>query len=355
MDGKIALEEHYSTDLNNNYWDAKGEEGRNGRAYAQDIERRLLDPKSCLDEMDRAGIEMCILSLTSPGVQSVVDPKQAKELARASNEYAHSVIKKYPDRFSAFAAVAVQDPKGAADELERAVVELGFKGALINGYSNIGPNESVQYLDEEDAWVFWQRVSKLNVPVYLHPREPLPSQTRSIQNYPELGGSAWAFGYETASHAVRLMLSGIFDAYPNVQVILGHLGEGLPYLLPRLQHRIDEQREGEKGSKARRRPSYYLGNNFWITTSGHFHTKTLFAAMELIGPERIMFSVDYPYEQMDSAARWFDDMRLDRVTKFKIGRENANRLFSLNLKPVPENELSFREMWKGSSHFLRDA
>ena len=336
MEGKIALEEHFSTELNNKYWDAKGEEDRNGRAYAQDVERRLLDAQECTLEMDRAGIEHCILSLTSPGVQSVVDPKLAAGFARDTNDRAHSLVQKYPERFSAFAAVALQDPKGAADELERAVRELGFKGALINGYSNVGSGENVQYLDEEPVWTFWERAAKLDVPVYLHPREPLSSQMRSIQGYPELGGSAWAFGYETASHAVRLMLSGVFDKYPNVQVILGHLGEGLPYLLPRLQHRIDEQREGAKGSKAKRRSGYYLSNNFWMTTSGHFHTKPLLEAIDQLGAERIMFSADYPYEQMDVAGRWFDDMRLDNATKLKIGRENARQLFSLNLASSPE-------------------
>ncbi len=336
MEGKIAIEEHFSTELNNRYWDAKGEEDRNGHAYAQDVERRLLDPEACVAEMDRAGIELCVLSLTSPGVQSVTDPKLASEFARATNDHAHSLVQRYPERFAAFAAVALQDPQAAADELERAVVELGLKGALINGYSNLGPNDHIQYLDEEPVHPFWERVAKLDVPVYLHPREPLPSQTRSIQGYPELGGSAWAFGYETASHAVRLMLSGLFDRHPNVQVILGHLGEGLPYLLPRLQHRMDEQREGTKGSKAKRRSSYYLSNNFWITTSGHFHTKPLLEAIEQIGVDRVMFSVDYPYEQMDVAGRWFDDVRLENAVKLQIGRENAARLFSLDLPALPE-------------------
>ncbi len=329
MEHKIALEEHFSTERNNSLWDAKGEEDRNGRAYTQDVERRLLDPEQCLSEMDRAGIGFCILSLTSPGVQSVADPRQAAELARSSNDHVHSVIQKYPGRFSAFSAVALQDPQSAADELERAVTDLGLKGALINGYSNIGPGEDVQYLDEEPVWEFWERVSKLNVPVYLHPREPLPSQTRALQGYPELGGSAWAFGQETASHAVRLMLSGLFDAYPNLQVILGHLGEGLPDLLPRMQHRLDEQRKGEKGSKAKHRAGHYFGKNFWITTSGHFHAKPLLNAIEQIGADRVLFSVDYPFEQMDAAGRWFDDMLLDDDIKVKIGRKNAGKLFEL--------------------------
>jgi predicted TIM-barrel fold metal-dependent hydrolase len=127
------------------------------------------------------------------------------------------------------------------------------------------------------------------------------------------------------------MLSGLFDRYPNLQVILGHLGEGLPFLLPRMQHRIDEQREGQKGSKAKERPSYYFANNFYITTSGHFHTKPFLEAIEQIGVERVLFSVDYPYEQMDTGARWFDDMLLENEIKFQVGRSNAGRLFSLNL------------------------
>jgi len=334
MEGKIALEEHFSTDLNNKYWDAKGEEGRNGVEYARDVERRLLNPELCVREMDRAGIEMSIMSLTSPGVQSVIDPQQAAELARSTNDYAAAVIKRFPGRLSAFAAVALQKPRAAAEELERAVRDLGFKGVLINGYSNIGPNESVQYLDEEPVREFWQKVSELGVPVYLHPREPLSSQTRSIKGYPELVGSAWAFTYETASHAIRLMLSGLFDKYPNLQVILGHLGEGLPYILPRTQHRLDQQYDGEKGARSLRRPSYYLANNFWLTTSGHYHTRPFLDAVEQIGEERILFSVDYPYEQMSSAARWFDDAQFDNALKLKIGRENANALFALKLQTV---------------------
>ena len=336
MEGKIALEEHYSTELNNKYWNAKGEEGRNGVAYARDIERRLVDTDACLLEMDRAGIEMCIRSLTSPGVQGVPDRKAAIELARNANDYAAVSVKAHADRLSAFAAVPLQDPAAAAIELERAVVEFGFKGALINGYSDLGPNEHVQYMDEEPVREFWAKVAQLRLPVYLHPREPLPSQRRAIQSYPELVGSAWAFAYETASHAVRLMLSGLFDEFPEVQIILGHLGEGLPFMLPRLQHRLDEQRQGEKGAKAKQRPGYYFANNFHITTSGHFHTKPLLECIEQIGVERVLFSVDYPYERMDSASRWFDDIRFDNLTKLKVGRENANKLFSLKLPSLSE-------------------
>ena len=334
MEGKVALEEHFSTGLNNSYWNAKGEEDRNGKAYAQDVERRLLDADLCVAEMDRAGIELCILSLTSPGVQSVIDPGKAAELARNVNEYAQSFMTRHPGRLSAFAAVSLQDPKAAIDEMNRTVGSGGFVGVMVNGYTNIGPDEEAHYLDEAPLDDFWAEAERLSAPVYLHPREPLPSQTRSIRGYPELGGSAWAFAYETSTHAVRLMLSGVFDRYPKLQIILGHLGEGLPFMLPRMQHRLDEQRDGLKGSKAKRRPSYYFANNFHLTTSGHFHTKPFFEAVEQVGPDRVLFSVDYPYEQMDTGARWFDDMRFDEELKIAIGRENANRLFRLGLAPL---------------------
>lgn len=333
MDGKVALEEHFSTALNNSNWNAKGEEDRNGKAYAQDVERRLLDPDACVAEMDRAGIEMCIMSLTSPGVQSIVNPGKAVELARESNEHARSFMGKHPKRLSAFAAVPLQDVKGACDELA-ATIGKGFAGVLVNGYTNSGAGEEVFYLDEAPLDDFWAECVRLGAPVYLHPREPLPSQQLSIRGYPELGGSAWAFFYETSTHAVRLMLSGVFDRFPDLQVVLGHLGEGLPYMLPRMQHRLDEQREGTKGSKALRRPSHYFANNFHVTTSGHFHTKPFLEAIDQIGADRMMFSVDYPYEQMDMGGRWFDDMRLEDALKLQIGRENANRLFKLGLPPL---------------------
>ncbi len=337
MEGKIALEEHFSTPANDRTWDAAGERARNGEVYARDVERRLGDVDALLREMDRAGVEMCIMSLTSPGVQGVADVDSAVELARDANNYAARFCNAHPERLASFAAVPLQDPAAAADELERAVGELGLKGALINGYSNIGQGEEVQYLDEPPVREFWARVADLDVPVYLHPREPLPSQRRALQGYPELVGSAWAFAYETSTHAVRLMLSGLFDEYPGVQVILGHLGEGLPYMISRLQHRLDEQRDGSKGATAARRPGYYFANNFHVTTSGHFHAKPLLEAIAQIGVSRVMFSVDYPYEQMDSGGRWFDDMILDEVTKRTVGRDNANRLFRLGLGDLSDS------------------
>ena len=243
MKAKIVLEEHLSTALNNSMWDASGEAARNGKTYMDDVEARLLDADRRIEEMDRCGIDVAVLSLTSPGAQSILDRAAAVDFAKRTND---EIVERYtsvhPGRLQAFATVALQSPKDAADELERAVVELGMRGALVNGYTNIGDVETAQYLDEAPVWEFWERAAKLDVPVYLHPREALPSQQRIYEGYSSLVGSAWGFAHETATHAIRLMLSGLFDRYPNLTVILGHLGEGLPLMLPRLEHRLRMQR-----------------------------------------------------------------------------------------------------------------
>ena len=218
---------------------------------------------------------------------------------------------------------------GAADELERAVKDLGMKGALINGYTNIGNADTAQYLDEPPMWEFWERVAALDVPVYLHPREPLPNQQRIYAGYSSLVGSAWGFAHETATHAIRLMLSGLFDRYPNLSVLLGHLGEGLPLMLPRLEHRLSMQHEGTGLGRAQRPVSEYFSRNFFITTSGHFHTKGLLNAISEVGVDRVLFSADYPYESMATASEWFDHALLSENDRAKIGRSNAARLFGL--------------------------
>lgn len=330
MKRKIVLEEHLSTPLNNCFWDAASEAARNGRAYMDDVEARLLDVDRRLDEMDRNGIDIAIVSLTSPGAQSIIAPGEAVGFARKTNdEIKEKFTARNPERLRAFATVALQSPREAADELERAVKELGMLGALIIGYTNVGSADSAQYLDEPPVWEFWDRVAQLGVPVYLHPREPLPSQQRIYAGYASLVGSAWGFAHETATHAVRLMLSGLFDRYPNLTVILGHLGEGLPLMLPRLEHRLRMQREGVGLGAAQCAVGDYLSRNFYITTSGHFHTVGLHSAIAEIGTDRVLFSVDYPYESMATASEWFDNAVIAANDREKIGRDNAMRLFRL--------------------------
>jgi predicted TIM-barrel fold metal-dependent hydrolase len=330
MKGKIVLEEHLTTDLNNSLWNASGEAARNGKAYMDDVDARLLDPDGRIEEMDGWGIDVAVLSLTSPGAQSILDRAKAVDFAKRTNdEIAERFTRKHPTRLRAFATVALQSPRDAADELERAVTELGMLGALVNGYTNIGHADSAQYLDEAPVWEFWERAAALDVPVYLHPREPLPGQQRIYEGYASLVGSAWGFAHETATHAIRLMLSGLFDRYPTLTVIVGHLGEGLPLMLPRLEHRLHMQRDGAGLGQAQRRVGEYFSDNFYVTTSGHFHTKGLLDTISEIGMDRVLFSVDYPYESMQTGCEWFDQALLSENDRIKIGRTNAARLLRL--------------------------
>ncbi len=330
MKDKIALEEHLSTPLNNSLWDSAGEASRNGKAYMEDVEKRLLDVDLLLETMDHSGIDVAVMSLTSPGTQALLDPAEACDFAVRSNDWmAEKVVSRAPKRLRQFATVALQSPRRAADELERAVKSLGAKGAMINGYTNIGSVDCAQYMDEKPVWEFWDRVAALDVPVYLHPREPLPSQCRIYDGYPSLVGSAMGFGQDAAAHAVRLILSGLFDRYPNLIVILGHLGEGLPFLLPRIEHRLIKQSEGIGMGGLKLRPCEYLSRNFYLTTSGHFNTRPLFNTISQVGVERVLFSVDYPYESMEQGGQWFDNTVISENDRRMIGRTNAQRLLRL--------------------------
>ncbi|MEP6883216.1 MAG: amidohydrolase family protein [Gammaproteobacteria bacterium] len=293
------------------------------------IEARLLDvDEQRLPQMNDNGIQMQVVSLSANGIQGEVDPKVAVDRAKAANDW---LVKKFvgahPTRFAGFAAVALQDPQAAAREAERAVTQLGLKGVLINGYSNLGDENHAEYLDLPKFFPFWERVEDLGVPVYLHPRTPLPSQRLIYDGHEEMIGPMWAFGAETAVHALRLMTSGIFDRFPRQQVILGHAGEGLVAMMARAQRRFEYAPCG----KSLRKPlGQYLRDHFHITMSGNFHTPTLNNVIEEMGVDRVMFSVDYPYESMLEGASWFDGCAMEEQAKLKIGRSNALRLLRLN-------------------------
>ena len=329
MQDKWALEEHLSTPENNKLWDDSGEAARNGKRYMDYVDSHLLDVDERVKIMDATGVERTILSLTSPGIQSITDTELAVKVARDTNDLVkRNFVDQRPGRLSMFACLPTQDGAAAAAELRRAVGELGAVGALINGYTNVTDADTARYLDDDAYEPMWAAVADLGVPVYLHPREPLPVQQAICAGYESLVGSAWGFAHETATHAVRLMLSGLFDRHPGVQVILGHLAEGLPFLLPRLEHRLDKQQDGAGLGTARRKVSEYFSDNFYATTSGHFHTRTLFNTIAELGVDRVMFSADYPYETMEEAAGWFDSSLLSPNDARKIGRENARRLFA---------------------------
>jgi 2,3-dihydroxybenzoate decarboxylase len=296
-----------------------------------DVRARLTETESLrLESMDKSGIELSILSFYSPGIQAETDPHVAVQLAKQANDFlSDDVIARHPDRYAGFAAVALQDPEAAANELERCVKQLGFKGAMVNGYSNIGDENTGEYSDEKQVDVFWAKVAELDVPVYLHPRDPLPNQQRIYEGRPELLSAAWAYGVETSTHALRLITSGLFDRYPGVNVILGHLGETLPFGIWRVQHIINRRGMCQDLDK---NVASYLADNFFITTSGNFRTQALLNTMLEISSDRILFSTDYPYESAEEAATWFDNCPISEPDRVRIGRENAARLF--NLKTV---------------------
>lgn len=322
MTGKIALEEHFAID----------ETLRESATYAvrgawNDLERRLMDlGEERVAEMDRHHIELAVLSLNAPGIQSILETQRAVECARKANDILAAAIARRPDRLSGFAALPMQDPDHAIAELVRAINVLGLKGALVNGFSQVGDPESLVYYDDPRYLPFWSAVAELGVPLYLHPRDPLPSRTHIYDGHPWLRGPAWAFGVETATHALRLMASGIFDRHPNLTLVLGHLGEGLPSSIWRVDHRIRKQ---PRDIPARRPLGDYLRENFYLTTSGNFRTPTLIDAMTEMGADRILFSVDYPFEEVVDAATWFDDAEISEDDRLKIGRLNAARLFRL--------------------------
>ena len=330
MQEKVALEEHWESAE----FPATGSHDFTADDYFAEAQRRLREVDQRVEDMDKNGIGISILSLTQPGIEGVTDAGEAVELARRMNDHAaEKLVARHPTRLRAFAAVPLQDPERAAEELERCVRQLGFVGALVNGYSNIGDEDTARYLDEPEVEPFWQCVEDLGVPVYLHPRIPLPSQQRMYEGYEGLLGSAWGFGVETATHAMRLMLSGLFDRHPSLTVILGHLGEGLPFTLPRTEHRLRHQRPETHG-KHRKPPTHYLRENFYVTTSGVFRTQTLLDTLLELGSDRILFSVDYPYESMYELAPWFDACPISDNDRRKIGKTNADGLFKLDSRPA---------------------
>jgi 2,3-dihydroxybenzoate decarboxylase len=270
-----------------------------------------------------------LLSFNAPAVQAIFDRKKAIEIARRANDFLAGEVAKRPDRFRGLAALPMQDVEVATQELRRCVKELGFVGALVNGFSQVDDAGNATYYDLPQYRPFWAEVERLGVPFYLHPRNPLPQHAQIYDGHPWLLGPTWAFGQETAVHALRLMASGLFDEHPGLQIILGHMGEGLPYSIWRVDNR-NGWIKAPKKYPAKKPLGDYFRQNFYITTSGNFRTQSLIDAMLEIGSDRILFSADWPFENIDHAADWFDVCTIAEADRVKIGRTNALCLFNLD-------------------------
>jgi 2,3-dihydroxybenzoate decarboxylase len=317
---KIALEEHFLSPGLVEYWmpTVAGIDP----AIATRLYSRLNDlGEQRLNAMDGAGIEHAVLSIAGPGVQAERDTATATRRASEANDFLAREIYKRPDRYFGFAHLAMQDPRAAAKELERCVTQLGFDGAMINGHTN------GHYLDEPGFDPFWERVGALDVPVYLHGADPVvPAPV--LDGMPVLRRAVWEWGFETASHALRLVYGGVFDRFPAVRIVLGHMGETLPYVMAQLDSRT--RLHGETLAKP---PSRYLKDNVLVTISGMLATEPLYCALGALGADRVLFAADYPFESCEEAGRFIDTVRLDEGVRASVAYHNAARLFGLSSAP----------------------
>jgi 2,3-dihydroxybenzoate decarboxylase len=313
---KIALEEHFLPAGFEDYWAptvADVPPAVRGRL----LERLRDFGEQRLGAMDGGGIGHAVLSVAGPGVQAEPDARIACRRACEANDYLAQQIARRPTHYAGFAHLPLQDPVAAASELERAVRDLGFCGAMINGHTR------GQYLDDPALAPFWERAEALGVPIYLHPADPLTPYP-TLAGYNALARATWGWGVETASHALRLVFGGVFDRFPGATLVLGHLGETLPFLLWRLDSRAKLY-----GVKLARRPSEYIRQNMMVTTSGMCSREPLVCSIEALGRGRVMFAADYPFEAIDDAAAFLDAVEIDEGTRADISFNNAARLLRL--------------------------
>lgn len=282
---------------------------------------RLLDiGQGRIAHMDQTGVDMQLLSLTSPGVQ-VFAPDLATALARESNDVLAAAVKTYPTRLAGLGAVAPQDPLAAAWEVER-FKALGLRGVIINSHS-FG-----EYLDLPKFYPLLEAIEAAQLPLYLHPREPSPEMITPYLDY-GLYFAGWGFAAETSLHAMRLIMSGAFARFPKLQLILGHMGEGLPFWLQRIDNRYLLQVKIGAVEKLPRLPSEYFLENFFITTSGVTSMPALRLALDVLGPKRVMFAADYPYEDDAEAVAFLHGAALSDEERRLIAHGNAERVFGL--------------------------
>jgi 5-carboxyvanillate decarboxylase len=327
--GPLEMFEMYSKLLDKNpfahpglasMWGSVGNRPGEGGGTTSPIVRRLADMgEGRIGDMDASGIDLALTFLTAPGVQ-VFDAPTANSLASSTNDQLAEAIRKYPTRFAGLAAIAPQDPKTAARELERATKTLGLKGAVVNSHTE------GEYLDDPKFWEIFEAAEALNVPIYIHPREPGPQM---LQPYLRRGieRALWGFNVEVSLHTLGLITAGVFDRFPNLKIVIGHGGEGLPYML----YRIDYWQQHKKPfmPKLKMLPSDYMRRNVYITTSGLPWGPAIQFAQSVLGADRVMYAMDYPYEFEIDEVTMTDDIPVSDADKKKLFQTNAENVFSL--------------------------
>jgi len=316
--GKIALEEHMLLDREEHIDRWRTLVPMIPEQFVQRIIPQLTDTDRRLEGMDQAGIDLAVLS-SGGTVQGFLDPQAALRIARGANDYLAEVVRARPDRFAAFATTPLQHPEEGAKELRRAVEQLGLAGTMLFGHTD------GRYLDDPFFDPFWERAQDLGVPVYLHAADA-PALPPSQAGRPELEGATWSWTAETATHALRIVFGGVFERFPRVRLILGHMGETLPFFLWRLDKRAGAFAE----HAAEVTPSELVRRNIRVTTAGSFSDDPLHSALDALGEDSVLFSVDYPFESMTEAAQWLDASKLDEHVRAKIERENAQGLLKLH-------------------------
>jgi len=316
--GKIAIEEHWVLDQEDHIDRWRTLVPMIPEQFQRRLIAQLTDTSHRLEVMDEGEIDLAVLS-NGAVVQGSVEPRAALRIARESNDHLAEIVRARPDRFAAFAATPLQHPEQGADELTRAVEQLGLVGTMLFGQTG------GRYLDDRVFDPFWERAQDLDVPVYLHAADAAvvpPSQA----GRPELRGPTWSWTAETATHALRIVFGGVFDRFPRVKLILGHMGETLPYFL----WRLDQRAAAFADHAAELKPSELVRRNIRVTTAGVFSDQPLHCALDALGEDSVMYSIDYPFESMTEGAAWLDASSLDEKVRAKIERENAQAVLKLH-------------------------
>ena len=318
--GKVALEEHFMLPdfveyFAETYPNISPAIAKMGLGVLPDL------GDNRIEIMDRNGIDFVVLSLAGPGVQVEKDAAIALRKSKSANDFLAGEIQKRPSRYGGFAHLAMHNPVEAANELERCTHDLKFQGAMINGQTN------GEYLDLDKYSVFWERVAALEAPIYLHPANPV-DHPAAYAGHTELWGPVCSWAFETAVHALRLVFAGVFDRYPKARLVLGHMGETLPLNLWRFDSRWGVCNWGSRTLP--QMPSFYIKRNIAITTSGVCADAPLLCALDAMGEDNVMFSVDYPFEKTELAAQFIEHAKISETERIKVASENAKRILRLD-------------------------